>query len=165
MRRTPQSATAGFTLVEMIFYIALLTLVTTASVLLLFSLEDMFAKYRAEQLVYRSATTALERMLFDIRNAESVVTSNSPFPSLSLTKESNTTQYVVGSGGILLRENGVNTGLLTDDDVSVTSLNFFGYSDTTELVRVEMTLSATVGQSTVERTFNAGAVLRGSYEE
>lgn len=159
-----QRKNSGFTLVEMIVYIAILTLIAAGVVTALFALDDLLAKYRAEQLVFRSATTALERMLHDIRAAESVSAADPTNPgSVTLSYDGSSRAYSLSGGAVLLTKDGSDVGTLTEEGVTVSELRFYDYASTTEFVRVQMTLSATVGESTVTRTFNSGATLRGSY--
>lgn len=164
MSKRLSDSSRGFTLVEMIVYVAILALVSAVSVQLIFSLNDMIAKYRAQQLVFRSATTALERVLYDVRDAESVSSYSYTSPgSLTLSGGSDTMAYGTVSDVLRVTQGGVDLGPLTEDGVVVGELRFYAYSDVTDMVRVKMTLSATVGKSTVTRTFYAGGVLRGSY--
>lgn len=154
----------GFTLIEMIVYVAILALVSAVSVQLILSLNDMIAKYRAQQLVFRSASTALERVLYDVRDAQYVFASSYTAPGyLTLSGGSATMAYSTSSDALHVTQAGVDLGPLTEDGVVVEELRFYEYSDVTDMVRVKMTLSATVGKSTVTRTFYAGGVLRGSY--
>jgi len=166
MKKQQKKRQSGFSLVEMVVYIAVLILIVVGSITLLFGLEDMFSKYRAEQLVFRSSTTALERILHDIREASTVdAFSYGGEGSLTLTVAGDTIVYATSSDAIHRTENGTDQGAITDEAVSVTELRFYGYASTTELARIEMTMSAAVGETTISRTFNAGAVLRGSYEQ
>jgi len=160
---------AGFALVEMLVYIALLTIISTSSIALLFSLDDMFAENRANQLVTRGGTIAMERMLYDIRSADIVDTFNSTLQStpgvLTLTRGTTTTEFSKVNGAVNVEVNNVTVGPLTNSSVSVDELRFFMYSNlVTEAVRIKLTLSVTVGETTVTETFYGGTVLRGSYE-
>lgn len=155
----------GFTLIEMIFYIALLVLVVTASIAVLLSLSETFAQYRAEQQVTRSAATALERILFDIRDADTVTAATSTDPGyLTVTVNGESRAYTLNSGRVHLAIDGSDLGPLTDSDVTVDTLRFYDYASTTNFVRVELTLSAGSGDTVYTKTFNAGALLQGSYE-
>jgi len=156
----------GFSLVEMIVYIAVLTMVSLASVSSLLMLSDLFARYRAEQIMFRSATVALERMSRDIKEADSVTSFSSDIDgSLTLAGPWGSASYATSSDNLLhLTVNGVDQGALLDERVVVTRLSFIADSDVTDYARVVMILESTVGDRTVTRTFRSGAVLRGSYE-
>jgi prepilin-type N-terminal cleavage/methylation domain-containing protein len=156
----------GFSLVEMIVYISVLTIVALASVSSLLMLSDLFTKYRAEQIMFRSASSALELMVRDIKEADSVTSfSNQIDGSLTLSGPQGTVTYATSSDNLLhLTINGVDQGALLDDRVVVNRLSFFSGSDVTEYARVIMVLESTIGDTSVIRTFRSGAVLRGSYE-
>lgn len=158
----------GFTLVEMLVYIAVMVIVCAAAVTLLFSLGDRITQQRANQLVVRTAQTTIERIMLEVRNAEAVdagsVLENNP-GTLILDAGATTTQFAVSGGVVEVTVNGGTAEALTSSDVSIEELRFFAYDNTlTELVRVVLTVEATVGDATVSKTFNASGVLRGSYE-
>ena len=155
----------GFTLVEMLVYIAVLMVTAVGSIGLLLSLDNLFAKYRAEQKIFRSATTALERIVYDIRSADSVSASSYLYPgTLSLSIDGDIFTYATSSDALHVSENGTDIGPLTETGVKVTDFAVYSYSDVTDFARVRITLSSSYGGITVTETFNAGAVLRGSYE-
>jgi len=160
---------AGFTLIEMLVYIAILTIVSGGALTLLFSLTDQINAGRAQRLVSSSAQTALERMLTEVRSADAVDAVNSTLEVssgvLALDREASTTALTLSAGTVMLSSDGVIQGPLTSENVSVDELRFYHYDNTnTELVRVVLTLSATVGDTSITRTFNAAGVLRGSYD-
>lgn len=159
----------GFSLIEILVYIAILVIVSGGALTMLFSLTDQINTGRAERIVRSSAEVTLERMLGDIRAADTIDTFYSTLETspgaLTLLDGATTTDYAVVGGVIEVTEDGSVVGPLTDDRVTVDSLIFYHYDNTfTEMVRTVLTLSATVGDATVTRTFEAAAVLRGSYE-
>jgi len=163
-----QPHTKGFSLVEMLVYVAMLVVVATVSVASLISLSDSFQQQKARQLVVRNAVSVTERMLTDIRVAQDVDQFSSTFQAtpgvLTLVNGPTTTAYSVVSGVLEVSvEN--ESSALTDNAVTIDEIIFYLYDNTvTEFVRMQLTLSATAGSVTYTETFNAGAVLRGSYE-
>jgi prepilin-type N-terminal cleavage/methylation domain-containing protein len=160
---------SGFTLIEMLVYIAILTIVSGGALTLLFSLTDQINAGRAQRLVSSSAQTALERILTEVRSADSVdgLTSTLEVSPgvLVLERGASTTAVALSAGTVLLSSDSIVQGPLTSGDVSVDELRFYHYDNTnTEMVRVRLTLSATVGDTSITRTFNAAGVLRGSYD-
>jgi len=158
----------GFTLIEMLVYMSLLIIISGVGVLMLISLSDSFQHQKLDQLLLRNGSVVLERMLSDIRNAQDVDAFYSTFVStpgvLTLLSGTSTTAYTVSGGTLFLSVDGVQTQV-TDNTISVEELRFYSYDNLeTEMVRVQLQLSATRGSSTRTRIFNAGAVLRGSYE-
>lgn len=153
----------------MLVYISILTLVSGGALTMLFSLGDQINTARADRLLSESAQTTLERMLGDIRAADAVDTFGSTLEvtpgTLSLTQGASTTAYTISGSAIVVSDDGNVIGPLTDDHISVDKLRFYRYDNgTTELARVIMQLTATVGDISVTRTFEAAATLRGSYE-
>lgn len=159
----------GFTLVEMLVYVSVLVIVSTAAVSFLIALSGQVAQQRAHALVDHAAQTAFERMTQDIRGADAVDTTYSTLTStpgvLTLISGATTTKYTLQSGTLDVARNSGSAIPLTDGTVTVNSLRFFEYSNSnTDLVRVVISLSATVHNVTVTRTFTTSATLRGSYE-
>jgi type II secretory pathway pseudopilin PulG len=159
----------GFSLIEMLVYLAILMIVVGASLTLLFTLDDRIREQRANQLVVQSAQSTLEHILSSVRAADVVNTVGSTLNTtpgvLALTQGATTTTYAIVNGDISVTRNGVSLGSLTDEAVTVSQLRFFSYDNgDTEFVRVVFTLSAQVGDTTVTKTYRGGATLRGSYE-
>lgn len=156
----------GFTLVEVLVYIAVLLTVAFGAIGLLLSLDSLFARFKAEQKINRSATIAIERMLHDIRDAESVSAFSYTHPgSLTLAIDGDMYQYATSGDALHITVNGTDTGPLTESGVKVSQFQAYSYSNVSEFTRIALTLSTTVGDVTVSETYNVGAVLRGSYEE
>jgi len=161
--------TTGFAIVELVVYLGILAIVSAGSITLLLSLQDIVSKHKAQQLVARNATVALERMLYEVRAADAVNTGASTLGSspgtLVLTQGATTTSFTLNSGALKIKLNNGSYNALTSSDVSVTNVTFYRYTNSnTEMVRVLMTISATVGHSTVSESFDSAAVLLNSYD-
>lgn len=159
----------GFSLIEVLVYIAVTVLVTLAGVLTYLSLSTTLVRNETERAVSQSAQVTLERMVRDIRGAISINAAQSTFGAspgkLSLVSGATTTEFALVNGKVELAVNGVSMGPLTSGGVGVDSLFFTRYTGTsTELVRISLTLSASNKAASTTRTFYEGAVLRGSYE-
>lgn len=168
LHKRPQT-TSGFSLVEILVYIAVLVLVSLAGVLTYLSLSTTLVRYETERAVGHAAQVTLERMVRDIRGATSINSALSTFGSspgaLALVSGATTTEFSLTGGNVRLAVNGVDIGPLTSDDVTVDGLLFTQYVGTsTVLVRVALTLSAANEAASTTRTFYESAVLRGSYE-
>jgi type II secretory pathway pseudopilin PulG len=159
----------GFSLVEVLVYLSVMVLVAGGLITTFLSLDTVFLRNRTDRELMVSASMTLEQMTRAIRNAESINLAGSSFNTspgaLSLTTGATTTRFFISGGGIAVSVNGVELGPLTSDDVTVESLIFTHYiGTTTELVRVELTLSATSSVASSTRAFYTSAVLRGTYE-
>ncbi len=160
----------GFSLVEILVYIAVLVFVTMAGILTYLSLSTTLVRYETERAVSHAAQVTLERIVRDIRGATSITAAQSSFgtsspPSLTLVASGTTTKFSLVGGNVMLTQNGVDIGPLTSEDITVDQLYFMRYTGvTTELVRVVLTLSASNKAASTTRTFYGSGVLRGSYE-
>lgn len=158
----------GFTLIEMLIYLAIFMVVTTASVTLLLSLDDFIDQYRLETRLYRSGTNVMEQVLLAARQADSVDVINTIEDSPStgkLTVESaaTTTAFTFDSGDIELEINGTEYGAMTSSAVTVDSFTVYYYdSGESEFVRVRLELSTASNGSSKSLTLYGGTVIRGS---
>ena len=62
----------GFTLVEMLVYLAIFTIITTASVAFLISLDKLIGQYEVETALYRSGSNVMEQIILGARQADQV---------------------------------------------------------------------------------------------
>lgn len=162
---------AGFTLVEMLIYIGLLTLISVSALSLLLTLRALLDEYRADQHLTESAQTVLERVLYDLRSADQIDTTD---PSalmvdtpghLVITSGATVTEFYVSGGRLMVSVNSVELGPLTKETVVVDELRFFPYDNgVTQAVKIQFGLTATVGDATATADFNGTAVLRGTYD-
>ncbi len=165
------SSKSGFTLVEMLIYIGLLILISVSALSLLLTLRTLLDEYRADQHLTESAQAVLERVLYDLRSADqidttdpSVVMVNTP-GHLVLTRDTTVTEFYVSSGRLMVSVNSVELGPLTKETVEVDELRFLPYDNgVTNAVKVVFRLTSTVGDATATANFNGTAVLRGTYD-
>ncbi len=159
----------GFTLVEILVYIALFVLLASTAVASLLNFSDSLKAYRAEKILTEQVRGAYERMLADVRNATALDQAGSTFdvsPStVSLQYEAVERVYTLSGGAITVAENGGTAVPITGDGITVTSFTVYQYDMvSTILLRVEIAATATVGDTTVTETYYSSSVLRGSYE-
>jgi type II secretory pathway pseudopilin PulG len=164
-----QSHTQGFTLVEMLVYLAVTLLVAVAGVATFLSLNTALIRNQTERALTHAAQATLERMVRDIRGARVVDGAQSTFGTspgvLEVEDGATTTQFSVSNGRVVVTQNGIELGPLTSDGVSVDTLVFTRYTGTsTELIRIALTLHAESKAASTTRTFYGAAVLRGTYE-
>jgi len=158
----------GFTLVEMLIYVAILLIVSTASILFIISLDRLVTQYRIETALYRSGSGVLEQVLVGIRQADSLDALNSVFENnsagaLALTNGASSTEFVLESGQLNLILDGQEYGSLTSDEVTVTDFTVFRHPTAIgDLVRVRLGLSVTLNGVDKNITLYAGGVIRGS---
>ncbi len=165
--KPPLQLRGGFTLIEVLVYLAIFIMVTTASVYLLLSLDEVVDRYRVNTLLYRSGSGALEHMVVELRradqfNAAGSVTNDSATGTLAILDGATSTVFAKSSDELLLSINSVNYGNIVDDSVEVDGFTVYQYSTAIgTLIRVKLELTATVGSSSKSTTLYGGAVIRG----
>jgi Tfp pilus assembly protein PilE len=159
----------GFSLVEVLIYLAVTVLISLAAVQTYLSLDVVLVRNATERAVNHSAMVALERLGHEIRSAVSVNTVQSTFGTspgeVTLVYGTTTANFAVVGSALVLTMNGTEVGPLTSDGVVVENFMVNRYvGTTTELIRVELTLSGNSKAASTTRTYYTSAVLRGSYE-
>lgn len=162
----------GFSLVEMIIYIAFFAALSLVAMQATLTVMRSFYVIRLTQAINQSATVALERMSREIRNAYDIDDVASTFNAspgrLTLRTEDasgvNTTiEFFVSGNQLRLREGGVDRGTLLAKNVTVTNLVF---RDITTLnsraIKIEMTLHNARAGDTRDLTLYDTIVLRGA---
>jgi prepilin-type N-terminal cleavage/methylation domain-containing protein len=160
--------TKGFTLVEMLVYLAIFTITATASVGFLLSLKDFVDQYRIETALYQSGTNALEQIVLSIRQGDEVdllnTIVNSPATGkLTVDRGASTTSFTLTAGTLEMAVDGVNLGDMMNVPVTVSEFTVYHYPITEgEFVRVKLRLTATVDAVTKTITLYGGSVVRGA---
>lgn len=168
LKKTSQRLQKGFTLVEVLIYLAIFTVVSTASVGFLISLDEFVDQYKIETVLYRSGTNAMEQIVLSIRQADSVDLLNTvedlPLTGkLTVDTVATTTTISLDSGELELEINGEELGDMTNSLVTVDGFTVYYYPLTEgEFVRVKLELSATVNSVSKSITLYGGAVVRGA---
>jgi len=165
---TKSSLKNGYSLVEMLVYVSILSVLAVLVVNVIIVLGQSYGALKATRNVNSAAMTSLERTVREIRLSNSVDTVNSTFGThpgrLTLSMGATTTEFYLDSGVFKVRQNGSDEGALTQDGTSVTNLVFrYITVGSIESIKIEMTLESTVGKSTKTENFYNFVVLRGSY--
>ncbi|KKU25887.1 MAG: hypothetical protein UX39_C0016G0008 [Candidatus Magasanikbacteria bacterium GW2011_GWA2_46_17] len=168
-----QKFTTGFSLVEMIIYVGLLAIILVAMMNMLFGMSRAYGYLKFSRHIQSSAVTALDRMVRDIRNAQSVNTAESTLGTspgvltintTTATSSSQKLQFYILNGTLRVKRDGGDLGPLTLSDVSVSNLVFRQINTgISQAVKIEMTLSAGTGPTARSVNFYNTAVLRDSY--
>ena len=163
----------GFTLVEMLFYIALLAIllvVVTNSVLLAVT---SYRNIRSAEVIESSSIAAMDRMTTEIRDADSVDILNSTFDAspgvITINTATSTPAKIKFDGSttsLAVYEDNAYSGPLFSRDARVKSLIFRHIStSTSEAVKIELEIESGTGTSYISKKFYDTAILRGSYEQ
>lgn len=162
----------GFSLIEMLIYVAILAIMVVLVITVTLSVSDSYGDFQVSRNVQTAAVISLERMVREIRMAESVVLGSSTFDAhpgiLTLQKTGDTgietVIFSITGQSLTVQENSEPVGVLSRGEVSITNLVFRKVDGTSSNgVKIEMTIESTRGDSTKTETFNAFAVMRGSY--
>src|SRR3989344_843824 len=160
----------GYTLIEMIIYVSVLAIITIVIANTMISFSKSYHDLSALHIVDRSGVDAMERITRDIRAAISIDSANSTFGSspgvLTLVTTSNsvstTTKFYIQNNLLKVDINSLYHGQLTISNASVSSLVFNKIdSGTSKAVKVDMTVSATVGNVTKTKTYHSTIILKG----
>jgi type II secretory pathway pseudopilin PulG len=158
---------AGFTLLEVLVYLAILIVVSTVAVSLLVSLDDIIDRYRVDTALYRSGTNVMEQVVVELRrgdefNVASSVLNDSATGTIAINNGATTTIISRVGDELRLTVNGVEYGNLLQDSVAVTGFTVYK-SDTARgtFVRVKLELTATVESVSKSIDLYGGAVIRG----
>ena len=160
----------GFTLLEMIVYVTILSLITVVLVNTLLSFSGAYREVRMHRAIDNSALTAFERMTRDIRGARNVVVNQSVLGThpgvLTLntvgTSVSTTTRFYIEDGVVKVDVNGVYSGPLTLARTAVTQLSFQRLvSTSSEAVKVDMTVEYVYGSTTKTKNYYTTVILKG----
>lgn len=160
-------------MVEMVVYIGILTIATTLIVNGLLSISRSYRDLRLTKNISTSATSALQRLTYEIRQAQSIDTAQSTFaanPSI-LTLNSplsdgiaRTVKFSVTNGILRVSVNGVDEGPVTASNITVSNFTLKQVSNAlSQGVVVTLGLQGVFGTKSLSETFYTTAVLRNVY--
>lgn len=163
---------AGFTLVEGLIYSFLFILISSVAVGFLFSLNGLFVQYKQKQALLASGTTAMERILIEVREADNILLLKSEIASstagvLTLNKGADEISFRKIGDQLELYKNDSFEASLLNDSVTVEGVTFYLYTgtDDIELIRVRLDLLSTQNSNIERYAVTGGAVIRGTYEK
>ncbi len=154
---------SGFTLIEIILYVGIITIVFGSIVPFAWNVIRGGVKSATQQNVDANSGFISEKIKYEIRNASGItsVTAN----SISLTNFAPDTSTVIDlSGGrVRINKNGAGNVNISSDDVTVTDLTFTNNSSGDNLTKnIGYTLTVTMSGSRQE--YQSTLSLRGGVE-
>lgn len=135
----------GFTIVELIMYMAIFSILLVITVQMLTSIFDIHSESSATSAVSQDGRFILNRFAYDILRSDSTLVSNPT--TLVLTQEGISKTYTLSSGNINLIDSGLgSTDRLNSYGTSVTSLTFtqIGSASGSSTIRLNFTLESDV---------------------
>jgi len=158
----------GYTLVEMIIYISLLSIISIAIMSTIISFMRSYKSVQVVRIVDNSGIAVMERITREIRGASNIDTLNSDFVSnpgyltLITGSSGNTTKFYVQDGVVKVDVNGTYIGPITQSNTSVTGLKFTLLDNgISKAIKTDLTIQGTVGQVTETKIFHSTIILRG----
>ena len=118
----------GFTFIELILYISIVTIMLSAIVPFGWNVVKSSVKSSVEQEVYSQARYVSERIKYEIRNASGITTVSSNSISLTNFSPDTTTVIDLSAGKIRINKNGTGATNLNSNDTTASSLTFTNYT-------------------------------------
>lgn len=154
----------GFTLIEILIYIALLVLMLLLIINTTLSFTGSYRPVAALRTADRAAVSSMERLTREIRlaTAATVDTSSTTANTLTLTAGSTITEFYVDNGVLKVDINGTFSGPLTPSGAWVTDLDFAVIDNgNSKAVKVDMVVNGVSGQTTITKKFHTTVVMKG----
>lgn len=157
---TNKKISAGFTLLEMLIYVALVSIVVSSLVLFGLWAIQVGAKTKANSEVLGNARRAMETMVYEIKKSQSVYAPSSIFDAhpgqLSLeqtnpdgsTEPSGFIDFFLCNQSLCLKREKANPVAITNNSVHVTSLIFNQRLNSASSPSIKITLQITSASST-----------------
>ena len=159
----------GLSILEALIYIAILSIVSVVIVDVALVMTKAYGSFRVTQNIERAGLSSLDRIIREIRDAESIDLSASVLGTHPGTLTLNTTdssgnartvEFYLQNEVISLKENGIANGALMNTNASTTNFIVRRIVNAhSEGVKIEMTISS----GAKSENFYATAVLRNSY--
>lgn len=162
----------GFTYIEAILYIAIVTIMLNALVPFAWNIINSSAKSSTEQEVYSAARFISEKIKYEIRNSNGINTAGSTFDTspgtLSLSNTDSTknpTIITITNGKVTLKYGASAAVDLNSADTTVTSLIFTNYTSSDNKTKnVQFSLTAIDNLNTSRQEYNETISLESDAE-
>lgn len=163
----------GYSLVELIIYMALMTVLLAGVVQSTLLLTQGYRNVKAVRNIENSAIYSMDRMVREIRNAKSVDGSQTTYNSAAGSLKLNTTddvgtaqtvRFYLSGGKLMLQRNGADIGPLSVSSANVSSLIFRLIStSTSQAIKIELTVESGTSTAYFTKNFYETATIRGTY--
>lgn len=155
----------GFTFIELILYISILTTILSALVPFAWSAIQTGVKSAVQQEVNSNARYTSERIKYEIRRASGIATISPTSISLTNFSPDTTTVIDLSGGNIRINKNGSGAVNLNSTNTVVNSLTFADYTSLdskTKHIQFVMTIAASFAAARQE--YQDSIVVEGSTE-
>ncbi len=165
----------GYTLIELLLYTGILIILVAVVGGTLLAFSRSYRSIAAEQALEQGAGSAMQRIVYEARNATSIDVVNSTFNSspgkLSLNSSDQSgnpqvIQFFLSSSTLHVSEAGVDKGPITPAAARVTSLIFRSITaSSSKAIKIEITVESGTSSAYRTRSFYDTAILRPSYTQ
>lgn len=163
----------GFSLVEILVYVGIFSIISIAVITSSVVVMSSFSKTRDIRNVLETGNIVFERITREIRQSSSVDLANSilssnpgslQLNSTDISGNPRTVKFIIENGALNLYQNGTLVDNLLGYDVVVSNLIFRRITTTAgEAVKIEMTVGNLNSRNPTSRNFNDTIILRGGY--
>lgn len=155
----------GFTFIELILYISIVTIMLTAIVPFGWSVVTNGVKSSVQQEVYTQSRFVSERIKQEIRQASGITSVNPNSISLTNFSPDTTTIIDLSSGLVRINKNGTGFVNLNSNNTNVTGLEFTNYTSLDNKTKhIGFTLTITSNYSGQRQEYKETTTIRGSAE-
>lgn len=158
----------GFTLIELILYIAIVTILLNALVPFAWNMIEGGVKSATGQEVFTQGQYVADRITFEIRNASDINSVSSTQISLATANPAtNPTIISLNAGVINLKQGSAPPIALNSANTTISSLNFTNYSSSdgnTKNIQFIFTIKANYSGAGTRQEYNASVQMEGSAE-
>jgi len=165
-KKNKNSSLGGYTLVELLFYVALFAVLTLTVINALIIMTKAF-KETTIQRELTQGSTILERISREIRKASditSISATNLKLATADDTGAAKTVEFLLSGTDLQLLENNVLTGNLNGPNISITGLSFSQITTAhSKAVKITVTVRSNNDIQNRNADFYNSVVLRGTY--
>lgn len=155
----------GFTFIELILYVAIVTIILSALVPFAWSAVETGVKSAVQQEVNANARYITERIKYEIRNASGITSVNPN--SISLTNFSPDTATVIdlSSGNVRINKNGGGTVNLNSFNTVINSLTFTNYTSSDNKTKhIQFVINVSASFTAARQEYQDSVVVESSSE-
>lgn len=154
----------GTTLLEIVLYIGILTILLSALIPFAWNLVDSGAKSSTNQEIFTQGQYVADRITYEIRNASSINSVSATQISLATANAATNPTTISLNNGVINMQQGVASPIaLNSVNTKVTSLNFTNYSDSsTQNVQFTFTIIANFAGAGTRQEYNGTVTMEGT---
>lgn len=158
----------GFTYIELILYIAIITIMMTTLIPFAWNVIEGGAKSATEREVFSQGRYVSERLEYEIRNASGINSVSSNQISLSETNPAtNPTIITLNSGNITIQQGVANPVAINSQNTTISNLTFANYTSAdnkTKNIQFVFTINANYPGAGSRQEYKASVAMEGDAE-